>query len=170
MANKKKDPKRVERKVSAATNLTTNSVRGNLSYFKRKYTLTYRDEKPTVYKIQCIRGNVIKGDDIVAYAANAAHVPISTVRAAAKAFFDGITYYCAQGRCVQVPLLGSFEPATRVKTKQLVEDVTTDTIKQKRLKWNPSRAVQSLGRINNINLTENKSYTYLAIPEAKPQD
>ena len=66
----------------------TRSVTGTLAYLKRKYVLTYREEKPTVFKIQVVRGGVIGKQDIVAYAANAAHVPETSVQLAMTAFFD----------------------------------------------------------------------------------
>ena len=44
-------------------------VKGAMSYLKRPFILKFEESKPTVYKMQIVRGSVIKEDDIVAYAA-----------------------------------------------------------------------------------------------------
>ena len=40
-------------------------VKGAMSYLKRPFILKFEESKPTVYKMQIVRGSVIKEDDIV---------------------------------------------------------------------------------------------------------
>ena len=49
----------------------TRSVRGTMTYMKRPFTLSYRESKPTVFKLQMVRGSVIGGEEVIAYAAQA---------------------------------------------------------------------------------------------------
>ncbi|MBQ8710036.1 MAG: hypothetical protein IJ550_05615 [Bacteroidaceae bacterium] len=72
---------------------------------KAKARLTFQENKPVVYKAQVVRGPVVKGNDLVSYAANAAHVPESTIRMAKEALFQAIVYYCTQGIRWKSPIL-----------------------------------------------------------------
>ena len=139
-------------------------VKGAMTYLKRPYVLKYVEEQPTVYKIQLVRGNVIKEDAIIAYAANAASVPESTVVMAKNALFDAINYFCANGRRVMVPNLGSFAPVTRAKFTRTAEDCTVDTIKKhgRVLRFYPKSEIAASGSASNITLTENKSLSNMA--------
>ena len=145
----------------------TRSVSGNLSWFKRPWILTFRDEKPKVYKAQIVRGPVIKGDDLVAYAAQAAHVPESTIQMAKDALFDAITYFCSNGQNVQVPGLGTFGAETTVKTVKTADGLDGDeakkTIRNKRMRFWPKADVAAMGRLGNVTLTENKELSKLAL-------
>ena len=72
-------------KLTPANNLSVGSVSGNLSWYKKKTRLYFKENEPLVYKAQPLRGCVVKGDDLIAYAANAAHVPETTIRMAKDA-------------------------------------------------------------------------------------
>lgn len=139
-------------------------VKGAMTYLKRPYVLKYVENQPTVYKMQVVRGNVIKEDAIIAYAANAASVPESTIVMAKNALFDAINYFCANGRRVMVPNLGSFAPVTRAKFTRNVEDCTVDTIKKhgRVLRFYPKSEIAASGSTSNITLTENKSLSNMA--------
>ena len=54
-------------------------VKGAMTYMKRPIVLKFDENEPKVYKLQVVRGNVIKEDAIIAYAAQAAAVPESTI-------------------------------------------------------------------------------------------
>ena len=140
----------------------TRSVKGTMTYLKRPYTLTYRESKPTVFKLQMVRGSVIGGEEVVAYAAQAAHVPESTVQMAMNGMFDAINYYVTQGRCVQIAGLGSFKPTTRYKVAQSEEDCTVDHIKGRVIQFFPKGEIADLARYDNISFSENKTLTNMA--------
>lgn len=141
----------------------TRSISGAITYLRRPFRLSFLDEKPWVFKIQPVRGNVIKDDEIVAYAAQAAHVPESTILMAKSALFDAVNFYVTQGMGVQVPGLGSFAPITRVKVAETEEECGADNIKKRIIRFYPNEDVAELGRRNNINFTENKSLTNMAV-------
>ncbi len=110
-------------------------VKGAMTYLKRPFILKFDENEPKVYKLQVVRGNVIKEDAIVAYAAQAAAVPESTIIMAKNALFDAINYFCANGRRVMVPNLGSFAPVTRCKVARNEADCDTRTIKHHQEAW-----------------------------------
>lgn len=140
----------------------TRSVRGTMTYLKRPAQLTYRESKPWMFKLQMVRGSVIKNQEVIAYAAQAAHVPETTVAMAMNGLFDAINYYVTQGRCVQVKGLGSFKPNTKVKVAQSEEDCTADSIIRRRIQFYPRGEIADMARYGNITFCENKSLTDMA--------
>lgn len=155
----------------SANVLSTASVGGRLSWYKKKMRLYFLEDKPIAYKAQALRGNVVKGDDLVAYAANAAHVPESTIRMAKDALFQAVNYFCTQGHLVQVPNLGGFKVVSNVKTMDSMEALNAagvDAVRKKRLRWFPKAGIAQLGRISNISLTENKELSKMALAAPDP--
>ena len=147
---KKKQPGKT---VSAM--FSTKGSTGVISWFKRKVRLTFLENKPVVYKAQVVRGPVVKGNDLVAYAANAAHVPESTIRMA------------------KIPNLGTISVGLRTKTVRDEDDLNADVIRQKYLRWFPKKELRLAGALANVNLVENKELSKLAIaagPDWKGDD
>ena len=158
-------------KLTPANNLSVGSVSGNLSWYKKKTRLYFKENEPLVYKAQPLRGCVVKGDDLIAYAANAAHVPETTIRMAKDALFQAINYFCTQGRLVQVPQLGGFKiqvNSKSVKTSWELDEVGTGTIQHKRLRWFPKESIARLGRLSNVCVMENKELSKLALAAPDP--
>lgn len=141
----------------------TRSVKGGVTYFKRPYVLSYKDGSPTVYKIQICRGRVVKDADFIAYAANAAHVPESTMITARHAILEAINYFVLNGHNVQIEGLGSFAPAIRVKAVNNEQDVSDADIKKKLVRFNPAGEILDLCNVDNISFNENKSLTQQAM-------
>jgi nucleoid DNA-binding protein len=134
----------------------TRSVKGGVQYFKRPYVLNFKEGKPTVYKVQICRGRVIKDADFIAYAANAAHVPESTMITARHAILEAINYFVLNGHSVQIEGLGSFSPAIRVKTVNSESEVSAEDIKKKLVKFHAAGEILDLCSADNISFTENK--------------
>lgn len=157
-----------KRKPAKPLSMTLN-VRGTMGWYKRPWVLNYRETKPVVYKLQTVPAPVIGGDAIIAYAAKAANVPETTVRMAKEALFDAIAYFCANGRTVQVPNLGTFAVHTNVKAKPSAEEVTAESIKGRRIQFIPKAAIARLARMDNIDFVYNENLSKLALA-AKPSE
>ena len=148
---------------SAAALMTTKGSTGVISWFKRQTRLGFRENKDVVFKAQVVRGPVVKGDDLIAYAANAAHVPESTIRMAKDALFQAILYYCANGHPVEIPGLGSIGVNIRTKVAKSEKDLSADNIMQKYLRWYPKKDIRLAGSLANLKFVENKELSKLAI-------
>ena len=155
---KKKQPGK-----TASALLTTKGSTGVISWFKRQTRLGFRENKDMVYKAQVVRGPVVKGDDLIAYAANAAHVPESTVRMAKEALFQAILYYCGNSHPVEIPGLGSIGVSIRTKTAKTEDGLSADNIMQKYLRWYPKKDIRVAGTMANLKFVENKELSKLAI-------
>ena len=142
----------------------TRSVAGTMTYLRRPKVLHFNEEKPIVYGMQAVRGPIIKDQAVIAYAANAAHVPETTILMAKNALFDAIHYFCTQGRRVEVPGLGSFAAKTRCKVTRNEEECNTDTIKKhgRVLMFWPAGEVRDMVMSNGLTFEENKSLTNMA--------
>lgn len=137
------------------------SIKGGMTYFRKKMRLTYRDGKPEVYKIQVVRGNVIGKDSIIPYAAKAAHVPETDIELAMNAFFDAIDYFCSNGHRVEVNGLGSFGTVTNTKVARSVEECNTETITKRKIRMWPTGDLRTMG--GNITFAENESMSSQAV-------
>lgn len=133
-----------------STNPKINLTMG-LQYRKGAIKLTYRDEKPTVYKAIQLTYPKIKEKDFVKYAANAAHVPEVTMQQCAEAIAQAITYYAINGMRVVIPDFGGFYLQFRTKTAPTYAECTADTIKFTGLAYAPATALRKL--INNTSET-----------------
>lgn len=134
---------------------TTNQseVKGGITMYYKPLVLSYRDEKPTVYKLQVLRGHIITNKNVIAYAAKAAHVPESTVTLAQEALFDAVNYFCMNGHSVQVPGLGSFGIKLNSKTTQTAEEVDVETITRKYIRFYPKASIRDMCSLKNISIT-----------------
>ena len=59
--------------------------------------------------------STIEHDDIVAYAAKAAHIPESSIELSLEAIFDAVDYFVVTGHNVKIPGLGTFAFALNAK-------------------------------------------------------
>lgn len=130
----------------------TQQVRGSIAMYPKKTYLRYRETKPQVYKLQVQRGGVIRDKDITAYAAQAAHVPESTISLAQEALFDAINYFCLNGHSVQVPGLGAFGIQIRSKVAQSEEDANSDAIKNKYIRYWAKDSLRAMCNRKNITI------------------
>lgn len=140
----------------------TRSIKGAMSFLRRPSVLQYRETKPQVFKNQIVRGPIVRNEEVIAYAAKAAHVPETTVSLAMSAMFDAINYYVTQGRTVQVPHLGSFKADTKVKVAQTEAECTTEKIKRRRIRFYPKGDIAELARWDNITFKDEKTLSKMA--------
>ena len=129
---------------------TQTNVSGAIIMYMKPYVLSFRDEKPTVYKLQMLRGAVITNDNVIAYAAKAAHVPESTVTLAQEALFDAINYFCMNGHAVQVPGMGSFGIRMNSKTTKTKDEANAETITRKYIRFYPKTSIRNMCSLKNI--------------------
>ena len=131
---------------------TQNKVNGAIAMYIKPYVLNFRDEKPTLYKLQMMRCGVITNKNIIAYAAQAAHVPESTVTLAQSALFDAINYFCMNGHTVQMPGMGSFGIRLNSKTVKVKEDANADSITRKYIRFYPKTSLRNMCSLKNISI------------------
>jgi len=130
-----------------------------LSYQPKAITLSFKEGKPVTYKAQQVTYPTIKSKDLLAYAANAANVPLANIECCVQGLFEAINYFVLNGHAVQLEGLGSFSPRINSKTTQNPDEVGAELITRKYIKFNPSGDVQALCAAENISFEENKALT-----------
>ncbi len=81
-----------------------------LSYQPKAITLSFKEGKPVTYKAQQVTYPTIKSKDLLAYAANAANVPLANIECCVQGLIEAINYFVLNGHAVQLEGLGSFSP------------------------------------------------------------
>ncbi len=126
------------------------AVTGALNLRKKEQTLGFLEEKPTVYGLQIIRGNVIGHNEIVQYAAKACNAPTNDVDTALNALLDAITYFTANGHGVQVDGLGTFKMVANAKCAKTLAECTSETLRRTKVRFFASQQMQQLCSLKNV--------------------
>ena len=126
------------------------AVTGALNLVKVAKTLGFLEEKPTVYGVQILRGNVIGHNEIVQYASKACNAPANDVDTALNALLDALTYFMANGHGVQVDGLGTFKMVSTTKCAKTLDECTNETIRKTKIRFFASRQMQQLCSLKNI--------------------
>ena len=74
-----------------------------LSYQPKAITLSFKEGKPVTYKAQQVTYPTIKSKDLLAYAANAANVPLANIECCVQGLIEAIAYFCINGHRVVLP-------------------------------------------------------------------
>lgn len=114
-----------------------------------------------------MRANVIKGSEIAAYAAKAAHVPESTIAMAQEALFDAVNYFCLNGHSVQVPGLGSFALQINSKTAASADEANADKVTKKYIRFWPIANIRDMCQRKNISI---RDVDLLGLPPKKKEE
>ena len=87
-------------------------------------TLSFREGKPTVYKLRQLIFPGIKHKQLVKYISNSAHIPESTVEAAIAGIIEGIIYFVVNGHRVVFPRFGGFYMGVKAKISHTAQECT----------------------------------------------
>ena len=101
-----------------------------LSYQPKAITLSFKEGKPVTYKAQQVTYPTIKSKDLLAYAANAANVPLANIECCVQGLIEAINYFVLNGHAVQLEGLGSFSPRINSKTTQNPDEVGAEPSRQ----------------------------------------
>ena len=105
-----------------------------LSYQPKAVTLAFKDGKPVTYKAQQVTYPTIKSKDLLAYASNAANVPLANIECCVQGLIEAIAYFCINGHRVVLPEVGGFYLGVKSKTVNLSENLkVTQAVQSVRL-------------------------------------
>ena len=90
-----------------------------LSYQKKGVTLPYKEGKPVVYKAKQVAMPKIKSAALLAYAANAANIPVSNIESCVEGLIEAIAYFVINGHRVVLPEVGGFYLGVKSKAFEL---------------------------------------------------
>ena len=104
----------------------------SLSFQKKGITLPYKEGKPVVYKAKQVAMPKIKSAALLAYAANAANIPVANIESCVEGLIEAIAYFVINGHRVVLPEVGgfylgvkskAFEISANLNVKQAIQTV-----------------------------------------------
>ena len=131
---------------------TTSGPKGTITMYPEKVKLYYLEGQPEKYRLHWSKGAAITDEDITQYAAQASHVPESSIVLAQEALFDAIDYFCANGHSVQVPYLGTFSVNLNSKVVETAEEANAESVTRRRLRFYPKRRLKAACNKKNIRI------------------
>ena len=126
--------------------------KGTIKMFPEKVKLNYLEGKPEKYRLHWMRSSAITDEDIIAYAAQAAHVPEACLVLAQDALYDAIDFFCRQGHAVQIPNLGTFSVKLNSKVVETPKEANAESVTQRRLRFYPKRRLKVACSLKNIRI------------------
>lgn len=132
--------------------VTTSGPKGTITMYPEKVKLYYLEGQPEKYRLHWERGATITDEDIIQYAAQASHVPESSIRLAQYALFDAINYFCVNGHSVQIPYLGTFSVNINSKVVETAKEANSESVKRSRLRFYPKKRLRTACNKKNIRI------------------
>ena len=119
-----------------------------LQYRKAKVILTYREEKPEVYKLRQLTYPQVKFGQLVNECSQSCGVNPAQTRAVIDALVNRLVLYMGLGHGVKMGDFGSFKPVFTSKTVKNLEDLDGDealkTVKVKKVMFFPGKAFKDM--------------------------
>jgi len=111
---------------------------------KTKVTLSYLEEKPEVYKLQQITLPQITTEQLIAECSNSCGVNGAQTKAVIDALVNRLVHYMEIGHPVKVGDFGSFSPRIRTKVSATLENLSSENVRQKVIRFNPGKALRDM--------------------------
>jgi len=106
---------------------------------KTKKVLSYLEEKPEVFAIQQITLPAVSYSQLVNECSNSCGVNPSMTQAVVTALLDRLVHYMEIGHPVKLGSFGSFKPTIRTKVSATLENLSTENVKQKLIRFTPGK-------------------------------
>lgn len=110
---------------------------GKIRYEKRKITLNFLEDKPSVFKMAAVSYPTIPVDDLLKEVAHAENVNETVTQAVIIGLLNRICHYVNIGHGVSLGKFGTFKPVIRSKCTKSVNDADASTVTAKVVRFYP---------------------------------
>ena len=117
-----------------------------VQFTKVKTTLNFRKDKPVVYQIQQVSFDPIDTRAFVQDIAETCGMPRAMVRAMFEAMTSRACHFLKLGRAVQMGELGTLKPVFRAAVTKSVDELGTDNIRSKKVRFYPGQRIKDTMR------------------------
>ena len=131
-----------------------------LTYRKAKMKLTYREEKPEVYKMRQLTFPPLGYKQLLSEV-EVVGVTATQTAAVVEALVNRMTFVLSLGHAVQLGSFGTFKPTFNSKVARSLKETTLDTLKVKKIQFYPGAAFRDM--LGSLDLMEDK-----AVSEKEP--
>lgn len=111
---------------------------------KQAITLHYREDKPTAYKLQLVREQVVKYKQLCKNIAATTGIRKGEV----EDVLDALCQYMAQmmelGHPVQLGVMGTFKPTLQTKRAKSMDELSVDNVVRRRIQFIPGEIFRNL--------------------------
>ena len=115
-----------------------------LTYRKAKKVLGFQEGKPTVYKICQLIYTQMKFDQLVNECSIACGVNASQTRAVIDALINRMVAFMQVGHSIRLGDFGSFKPVFNAKCVKTAEEVTAETVVNKKIRFVPGKQFRTM--------------------------
>ena len=130
---------------------------GTIQLKRTTRVLSYKEDKPEVWKAQQISYPPIKVEALIKEISHSEGVNETMVQAVIIALLNRISHYVTIGHAVNVAPLGTFKPRIRTIVTQTKEDANTATVKNVVCQFMPAKGFRE--QIKAINIEMDKPLT-----------
>ena len=133
-----------------------------IMYRKAKMRLTYREEKPEVFKLRQLTYPQVSYEQLCGMI-QIVGVNKAQTKAVVDALLTALVHYMEIGHGVSLGSFGSFKPTFTSKTARSLEEATLDTLKVKKIQFYPGGAFKDM--LSKLDMEEN-----VPVSEKEPDD
>ena len=125
---------------------------GKISFTKSKMKLNFKEDKPTVYKIQQVNYAVVDTQTLIDDVAESCGLNKAMTKAALEGIVSRVCRFVGMGHAVQLGELGTVKPYFTAKTQETAEELSADNVKNKKIRFYPGARLQQV--VKGISISE----------------
>ena len=125
---------------------------GKISFTKSKMKLNFKEDKPTVYKIQQVNYAVVDTQTLIDDVAESCGLNKAMTKAALEGIVSRVCRYIGMGHAVQLGDLGTVKPVFTAKTQETAEELGAENVTSKKVRFYPGKRLKSV--VKGISISE----------------
>lgn len=111
---------------------------------KQAITLHYREDKPTAYKLQLVREQVVKYKQLCKNIAATTGIRKGEVEDVLDALCQQMVQMMELGHPVQLGVMGTFKPTLQTKCAKSMDELSVDNVVRRRIQFIPGEIFRNL--------------------------
>ena len=115
-----------------------------LRFTKEEITLHYREDKPTAYKLQLVREQVVKYKQLCKNIAATTGIRKGEIEDVLDALGQQMLQMMEMGHAVQVGTLGTFKPSAVTKCAKSMDELSGDNVMRCKITFYPGEIFRNL--------------------------
>ena len=123
-----------------------------LKFQKVETKLHFKEEKPTVYKIQQVSQDPVDYDRLLDEVSNSCGMNRAMVAGSVEGLIDRLCHYIDLGLPVQLGGFGTFKPVFTSKTKKTADELGSDNVTNIKFRFYPGKKLRKT--VKNLSVTE----------------
>lgn len=141
-----------------------------VQFVKSKMTLNFKEDKPTVYKIQQVSYSVVDTETLVEDVAESCGLNRAMTKAALEAIVSRVCRFVGMGHAVQLGDLGTVKPVFTAKTQETADTLGADNVTNKKIRFYPGTRLKQVVKGLSVSEYELSDSTIIEPDESTSED